>query len=194
MHKYSVQLAVLLLSGFRVETLEVERKNNFLEVAVQFYIISEHGPPPLAQPVLSQCCVRLPFIKIKYKVSCKACVLVYWQMRGTELHSCSTYKVWKTPECQKMSCLLVSHLLCLLNFDFKINMLWYVLVKTDACLQKVKLVKLLPCILGKPNFPHFSPQKTEKFQATKWLNNCDISFARLVCWIKKWNEKYFQAK
>lgn len=82
---------------------------------------------------------RLPFIKIRCKVNCKACILVYWRMRGTGLHSCKTYNVWKTSEGQKMSCLLVSHLLCLLNFDFKMNMLWYVLVKTDVCLQGLKL-------------------------------------------------------
>lgn len=57
MHKYSVQSEVLLLSGFGGETLEVEEKNNLLVVAVQFHIISEHGAPPLAQPVLSRCLV-----------------------------------------------------------------------------------------------------------------------------------------
>lgn len=137
---------------------------------------------------------RLPFIKIRCKVNCKACILVYWQMRGTELYSCKTYRIWKTSECQKMSCLLVSHLLHSLNFDFKINTLRYVLVKTDACLQGVKFIKLWPCIPGKHNITYFSLQKTEKFQAKKWLNSSDTSFARLVCWIKMSNEKYFQAK
>ena len=43
------------LSLFRVETLEVEEKNNLQEVAVQFHIISERGVPPVAQPDLSPC-------------------------------------------------------------------------------------------------------------------------------------------
>lgn len=150
--------------------------------------------PSLVKCLLFAIKTEIPFIQIRCKVNCKACILVYWQMKEIELHSFKTYEIWKISKCQKMSCLLVSHLKRLLNFDFKINVLWYALVKTDACLQGLELKKLWPCISGKPNIPYFSYQKTKKFQVTKWSNNCDISFARLVWQIKKSNENYFRAK